>query len=406
MTYANWSYPTAIRFGAGRLSELADACAAAGISRPLLVTDPGLAALPMTARALDILEARGLGRAIFGEVAANPVEANMLAGVEAFRKGGHDGVVAFGGGSALDCGKLIAFMAGQTRPVWNFEDVGDWWTRADADAIAPVVAVPTTAGTGSEVGRAAVVTNEATHEKKIIFHPKMLPAVVLADPELTVGMPPFITVGTGMDALAHCLEAYCAPSFHPMSEGIALEGMRLVKENLPVVFEHGDDVEARGLMLVAAAMGAVAFQKGLGAVHSLSHPVGARYNTHHGMTNAVYLPYVLAFNRPVIEEKLVRLGAFLGLGDSGYSAVFDWVLGFREFLGVPHTLADLGVGEADVAAIAKSAVADPSTGGNPRELTEAAAARIFEAAMTGSFEGLSRRRQGATTCPRQSRSSS
>ena len=388
MTHANWSYPTSIRFGAGRIAELAEACTATGLKRPLLVTDPGLADLPITARALDIIDGAGLGRAIFHDVDPNPVEANMVAGVKAFKAGGHDGVIAFGGGSALDCGKLIAFMAGQRRPVWDFEDVGDWWTRANADAIAPIIAVPTTAGTGSEVGRAAVITNEASHEKKIIFHPKMLPAIVIADPELTTGMPPFITVGTGMDAFAHCLEAFCAPTYHPMSEGIALEGMRLVKENLPAVFEDSGNIEARGHMMSAAAMGAVAFQKGLGAIHALSHPVGARFNTHHGMTNAVFMPYVLAFNRPVIENKLVRLGAFVGLGDAGYRAIFDWVLNTRDYLGVPHTLAGLGVEGADVAAIARSAIGDPTAGTNPRKLDEAAAARIFEAAMTGDFSKL------------------
>jgi len=388
MIHANWSYPTAVRFGAGRISELASACAEADLKNPLLVTDPGLATLPITTSALNAMENAGLGRAIFHDVDANPVEANMIAGVKAFKAGGHDGIIAFGGGSALDCGKLIAFMAGQSRAVWDFEDIGDWWTRANVDTIAPIIAVPTTAGTGSEVGRAAVVTNETTHEKKIIFHPKMLPAIVIADPELTTGMPPFISVGTGMDALAHCLEAFCAPTFHPMSEGIALEGLRLVKENLTAVFDDANDIEARGHMMAAAAMGAVAFQKGLGAIHSLSHPVGARFNTHHGMTNAVFMPYVLAFNRPAIEDKLVRLSAFLGLGDSGYSAIFEQIMNTREYLGVPHTLAGLGVEDADIAAIARSAVSDPTAATNPRQLDEVAAARIFEAAMTGDFSKL------------------
>jgi alcohol dehydrogenase len=274
---ANWSYPTAIRFGAGRISELAEACAAAGMKRPLLVTDRGLASLPITVNALDLLEAAGLGRAMFAEVDPNPNETNLEAGVSVFKAGGHDGVIAFGGGSGLDLGKLIAFQAGQTRPVWDFEDIGDWWTRADADAIAPIIAVPTTAGTGSEVGRAGVLTNSETHVKKIIFHPKLLPAVTICDPELTVGMPKMITVGTGMDAFAHCLEAYSSPFYHPMSQGIALEGMRLVKENLPLVVADGTNIEARAEMMSAAAMGAVAFQKGLGAIHALSHPVGAVY---------------------------------------------------------------------------------------------------------------------------------
>ena len=267
----------------------------------------------------------------------NPVESNLTAGIAAFKKGGHDGVIAFGGGSALDLGKLIAFQAGQTRPVWDFEDIGDWWTRADSDAIAPIVAVPTTAGTGSEVGRAGVVTDEATHTKKVIFHPKMLPAIVIADPELTVGMPPFITAGTGMDALAHCLEAYCAPGYHPMADGIAVEGIRLVFENLPKAYANGSDLVARANMMSAAAMGAAAFQKGLGAIHSLSHPVGALYDTHHGMTNAVFMPYVLAFNRPAIEERIARLAAYCGI-KGGFDGFAKAVLKLRKELKVPHTL--------------------------------------------------------------------
>ena len=262
---------------------------------------------------LKILADAGVPHGVFSEVKPNPVESNLTAGIEAFRQGKHDGVIAFGGGSALDIGKLIAFQAGQTRPIWDFEDIGDWWTRADAEAIAPIVAVPTTAGTGSEVGRAGVITDEATHTKKVIFHPKMMPAIVIADPELTVGMPPFITAGTGMDALAHCLEAYCSPGYHPMADGIAVEGMRLVFENLPKAFANGSDLDARAHMMSAAAMGAAAFQKGLGAIHSLSHPVGALYDTHHGMTNAVFMPYVLAFNRDAIEERIARLAAYCGI---------------------------------------------------------------------------------------------
>ena len=300
----NWSYPTAIKFGAGRIVELPEACAAAGMKAPLLVTDKGLANLPITQQTLDILDAAGLGRAMFAEVDPNPTEINMEAGVAAYKAGRHDGVIAFGGGSGLDLGKMVAFMAGQTRPVWDFEDIGDWWTRADADAIAPIIAVPTTAGTGSEVGRASVITNSQTHVKKIIFHPKVLPAVVIADPELTVGMPSLITAGTGMDAFAHCLEAFSSPFYHPMSQGIALEGMRLVKDYLPRAFADGTDIEARAHMMSAASMGATAFQKGLGAVHAVSHPVGAIYNTHHGMTNAVVIPPVLEMNRAVIEDRI------------------------------------------------------------------------------------------------------
>ena len=272
---ANWSYPTAIRFGAGRISEIGEACVAAGIRHPLLITDRGLANLPITQNTLDLLEQAGLGRAIFAEVDPNPTELNAEAGIRAYRDGDHDGVVAFGGGSGLDLGKLVAFMAGQSRPIWDFEDIDDWWTRADADGIAPIVAVPTTAGTGSEVGRASVITNSVSHEKKIIFHPKILPTVVICDPELTVGMPRPITAGTGMDAFAHCLEAFCSPHYHPMSQGMALEGMRLVKENLPRAYADGTDIKARAHMMSAAVMGATAFQKGLGAIHALSHPIGA-----------------------------------------------------------------------------------------------------------------------------------
>ncbi|MEM1164488.1 MAG: iron-containing alcohol dehydrogenase, partial [Pseudomonadota bacterium] len=310
---ATWSYPTTVRFGAGRIAELPEACRAAGIERPLLVTDRGLATLEITERARALMAHSGLGDAMFAEVDPNPNDVNLAAGIEVFRSGGHDGVVAFGGGSGLDLGKMVAFMAGQTRPVWDFEDIGDWWTRADADAIAPNVAVPTTAGTGSEVGRASVLTNSLTHEKKIIFHPKVLPSQVIADPELTVGMPAAITAGTGMDAFAHCLEAYCSPHFHPMSQGIALEGMRLVMENLPRVYAKPDDLEARAQMMAAAMMGAVAFQKGLGAIHALSHPVGALYDTHHGTTNAVVMETVLRFNQSAVEKRLDRAAAYLGI---------------------------------------------------------------------------------------------
>ncbi|SIO21777.1 4-hydroxybutyrate dehydrogenase/hypothetical protein [Rhodovulum sp. ES.010] len=377
---ANWSYPTAVRFGAGRIAELPEACIAAGIKRPLLVTDRGLAQLPIAGQVLDILDAAGLGRAMFAEVDPNPTEKNMEAGVALFREGGHDGVIAFGGGSGLDLGKCVALMAGQSRPVWDFEDIGDWWTRADADAIAPIIAVPTTAGTGSEVGRAGVLTNRETHEKKIIFHPRMLPAVTICDPELTVGMPPAITAGTGMDALAHCLEAYCSPHYHPMSQGIALEGMRLVKENLPRAFHDGTDIEARTHMMAAAAMGAVAFQKGLGAIHALSHPIGAHYGTHHGTTNAVVMPAVLRFNRAAVEEPLARAAAYLGI-EGNFEGVCDFVARLNAELGIPETLTALGVSNPDLDRLVADALKDPSVGGNPVEMTEANTRALFEACM-------------------------
>lgn len=380
---ANWNYPTAIRFGAGRIGELAEVCRSQGILRPLLVTDSGLALAPITTAALDSLLAADLGAALFFDLKPNPIEANLLAGLEAYRVGRHDGVIAFGGGSGLDMGKLIAFMSGQSRPVWDFEDVGDWWTRADADGIAPVIAVPTTAGTGSEVGRAGVITDERTHTKRIIFHPKMMPKVVICDPALTVGMPAKITAGTGMDAFSHCLEAYCAPGYHPMADGIAVEGMRLIAGALPRAMRTPDDLDARADMMAAAAMGATAFQKGLGGMHALSHPVGALYDTHHGMTNAVFMPYVLQFNRAAIEERMTRLAAYLGLAKPGFDGFLDFVLALRTGVGVPHTLPELGVDDRQAGLIVEMALADPSAGGNPRPLDKDGVRAIFEAASRG-----------------------
>ncbi|WP_305967777.1 MULTISPECIES: iron-containing alcohol dehydrogenase [unclassified Mameliella] len=376
----NWSYPTAIKFGAGRISELPGACAQAGISRPLLVTDRGLADLPITAQTLDVLEQAGLGRALFADVDPNPNEKNLAAGVKAYNDGGHDGVIAFGGGSGLDLGKMVAFMAGQTRPVWDFEDIGDWWTRANADVIAPIVAVPTTAGTGSEVGRASVITNSETHEKKIIFHPKVLPEVVICDPELTVGMPGFITAGTGLDAFAHCVEAFSSPHYHPMSQGIALEGMRLVKEYLPRAFANGQDIEARAQMMSAAMMGATAFQKGLGAIHAMSHPIGAHFNTHHGTTNAVCMPTVLAFNADAIRDRFDTAAAYLGI-EGGFDGFRAFVQDLNDGLNIPRRLSDLGVTEEAIPTLVKGAITDPSCGGNPLELTEQNLTALFKAAL-------------------------
>ena len=376
----NWSYPTAVKFGAGRIKELPGACAQAGITRPLLVTDKGLAGMAITQGALDILDEAGLGRALFAEVDPNPNEQNLAAGVKAYLDGGHDGVIAFGGGSGLDLGKMVAFMAGQTRPVWDFEDIGDWWTRADADAIAPIVAVPTTAGTGSEVGRASVITDSVTHVKKIIFHPKVLPTVVICDPELTVGMPQFITAGTGLDAFAHCVEAYSSPFYHPMSQGIALEGMRLVIDNLPRAYDNGSDLEARAQMMSAAAMGATAFQKGLGAIHALSHPIGAVFNTHHGTTNAVCMPAVLALNAPEIAARFDRAAGYLGI-DGGFDGFRKFVDGFNDRFGIPKRLREMGADASRIDDLVPMALADPSCGGNPVELTTENLRALYEAVI-------------------------
>ena len=376
----NWSYPTSIKFGAGRISELASACAQAGISRPLLVTDRGLAALPITASTLDLMASAGLGRAIFSDVDPNPNEHNLAAGVAAYKDGDHDGVIAFGGGSGLDLGKMVAFMAGQSRPVWDFEDIGDWWTRANARAIAPIVAVPTTAGTGSEVGRASVITNSQSQEKKIIFHPKVLPSVVICDPELTVGMPPAITAGTGLDAFAHCVEAFSSPHYHPMSQGIAIEGMKLVIDNLPRAYQDGTNIEARAHMMSAAAMGATAFQKGLGAIHALSHPLGAMHHTHHGTTNAVCMPAVLQLNRPVIQQRFDQIAGYLGI-DGGFDGFCNFVDEFNTSLGIPKRMSDLGVTNPDIDRLIATALQDPSCHGNPIPLTPQTTRSLFEAVL-------------------------
>ncbi len=380
----NWNYPTTIWAGPGRIEELAKACVVAGITRPLIVTDEGLIGAPMIKNALAALN----DSALFGAVRGNPALSHVEAGLKAFRAGGHDGVVAFGGGSALDAGKVVAFMSGQTRPLWDFEDIGNWWTRADPAGIAPVVAVPTTAGTGSEVGRAGVILNEETHQKKIIFHPQMMPRVVIADAELTVGLPPGVTAATGIDAFVHCFEAFCAPGFHPLADGIALEGMRLIHRFLPRAYADGRDIEARAQMLAAASMGATAFQKGLGGVHAIAHPVGSWFNTHHGLTNAVILPYVMTFNRHAIGEKADIITRVLDLPQRGFDGFLAWVLEMRRELGIPHSLAAIGVSADKAAIIGREAAIDPSAGGNPIPVGAPQLEHVFRAAVDGRLEAV------------------
>jgi alcohol dehydrogenase class IV len=375
----NWNYPTRIWAGPGRILELQAACTAAGIKRPLLVTDEGLVDSEMIRTALALVP----DAALYGNVRGNPSSTHVDAGLAAFRTGRHDGVIAFGGGSALDAGKVIAFMSGQSRPLWDFEDVGDWWQRANPDGIAPIVAVPTTAGTGSEVGRAGVILNEETHQKKIIFHPKILPQIVILDAKLTVGLPRPVTAATGIDAFVHCFEAFCAPGFHPMADGIALEGMRIISAFLPQACDSPNDLEARGQMLAAASMGATAFQKGLGGVHAIAHPVGSWFNTHHGLTNAILLPYVMIFNRQAIETKCATIARLLDLPEPGFDSLFEWVLELRRKLGIAHTLAEIGVTADNAEHIGREAAADPSAGGNPIAVNAQQLERIFRAAIVG-----------------------
>ena len=378
----NINYPTAIKYGAGRIKELAEFCKANGIKRPLVVTDRGLAAMPMVANIMADLKEAGLKAALFADVRPNPVEENVLAGCKVFRDGKHDGVVALGGGSGLDVGKLIALMHSQKISVFELEDIGDWWTKADASVISPIIAVPTTAGTGSEVGRAGVVTHPVTHEKKIIFHPQLMPKIALLDPELTVGLPPKLTAATGMDALAHNLEAYCAPFYHPWSAGVALEGMRLVKDNLAKAVKKPKDLDARGNMLVASAMGATAFQRGLGGIHALAHPFGGLYDAHHGLLNGIIMPYVLKANRRKIEKDIERAAAYLGI-KGGFNGFLKWILALRKEIGIPHALKAIGIDTKRLDEVAKMAIKDPSAGGNPIQFTEKQYKALARKCVTG-----------------------
>lgn len=382
----NFNYPTPYRIGAGRIRELAAACAEQGMRRPLIVTDPGLVALPwFTALAGQLAAAPELEPATFSAVQSNPTGADVEAGVAAYREHGADGLVLVGGGSALDVGKCIALMVGNPGSVFDYEDVGDNWTKVDPSKMPPKIAVPTTAGTGSEVGRASVIT-DPEHNKKIIFHPKMLPELVLADPELTVGLPAGLTAATGMDALAHCFEAFCAPGYHPMADGIAFEGMWLIRQNLVDAYQDGTNIEARTEMLMASSMGATAFQKGLGLVHALSHPLGGALGVHHGTANAIFLPYVMVFNREAIAHKMNVLARILDIpvASNGFDAVLSWMISLRKTLGLPHTLADVeGFDAAMAKRLAPLAVADPSMGGNPIPANEEQCERVFLKALAG-----------------------
>ena len=380
----NWNYPTTMWVGENRINDIAVACKSLGIAKPLLVTDKGLAETDIVKNTLSILDQNKLSTKIYSNVVGNPTGQNVNEGVESFKKNSCDGVIAFGGGSGLDVGKAIAFMSGQYLPIWDYEDAGDTWTRANSDKIAPIIAVPTTAGTGSETGRASVILNEKTGVKNIIFHPKFLPSIVILDPVLTVGLPPKITAATGMDALAHNLEAYCAPGYHPMADGIALEGMRLINKWLLEAVNNGSNIEARMNMITAASMGSTAFQKGLGAIHSLSHPVNALNNIHHGLSNAIFMPYVLTFNKDVIEEKIIKICDYLELNDRSFDGFINWILDLRKKLNMPHKLSEV-IDEKDLQLdrLSKMALKDPSTGGNPKKLTEADMKIMYQYSMSG-----------------------
>ena len=381
MQNMNWNYPTTVWFGPDRSQQIQQACDALGIKNPLIVTDPGLLQTPIIDEINSNLSSK---TNVYSDVQGNPTGSNVTNGVKVFLEGNHDGVIAIGGGSGMDAGKGIAFLSHQTRSLWDFEDIGDWWTRADSDVIKPIIAIPTTAGTGSEVGRAGVFLNEDNHKKKIIFHPKMLPQIAILDPSLTINLPKGITAGTGMDALAHCLEAYSSPFYHPMAEGTALEGLRLVKENIQEVYHNGKNIEARAHMLVASMMGAAAFQKGLGAIHSITHPVNSLYHTHHGTTNGTVMPFVLNYNRSTIDDKFLRLANFLDI-KGGFDGIVQWVIDLKKEMEIPETLKDMGVQPGDEVKLAPLAQEDPSTGGNPLEMTEEKFQELIANCISGKY---------------------
>ncbi len=380
---ANWNYPTNIRQGIGRIKELPSICLELGMHKPLIVTDPGLCNLPMIEIAIKHCNENSLSCGLFSNITSNPTGENVMDGVAAFKAGKHDGIVAFGGGSALDAGKAIALMVGQNRPLWDFEDIDDNASRVNTTDMAPVIAVPTTSGTGSEVGRASVITDAQEHVKRIIFHPKMLPVMVILDAELTTALPPHLTAATGMDALSHALEAFCTPYYHPMAEGIALEAIRLVKHYLPRAFANGEDLEARAQMMVSSTMGATAFQRGLGGMHALAHPLGATYNSHHGLLNAILMPYVLVANREAIEQRISRLAQYIGLAEPGFDSFLTWIVDLKKTLNIPHSLREIDIDLARATDIGTMAFNDPSASGNPIAFSAAQYSEIFSAAVNG-----------------------
>jgi alcohol dehydrogenase class IV len=380
---SNWNYPTTVWIGENRSADLPEACQVAKIKNPLFVTDKDLVTLPMTIKTINYLKKVFKDMSVFSNFSGNPFGKNIIEGVELYNKQKCDGVIAFGGGSAMDVGKGIGFMCGQTRPLWDFEDIGDYWKRANESKISPIIAIPTTAGTGSETGRASAIVNEETGVKKIIFHPKFMPTIVILDPILTVDLPPRITAATGMDALAHNLEAFCAPGFHPMADGIALEGMRLIKNSLSLAVKDGQNIKARSEMLAAASMGSTAFQKGLGAIHSLSHPVNAQFNVHHGLSNAIFMPYVLTFNRKEISERIISICDYLGL-EKSFDSFMKWIMNLRKEFNIPHKLSDvIDEEKIDLDKLSEMAFDDPSTGGNPKKLTKEDMKTMYQHSISG-----------------------
>ena len=380
----NWNYPTTMWVGENRIKDIALACKNLNLKKPLFVTDDQLVNKKIVKDTLENLKNENINLEVYSNVKGNPTGTNVHEGVNFYKEKKCDGVIAFGGGSGLDVGKAIAFMSGQTLPIWDFEDVGDNWKKANSEKISPIIAVPTTAGTGSETGRASVILNEKTGVKNIIFHPKFLPSIVILDPTLTIDLPPNVTAATGMDALAHNLEAFCAPGYHPMADGIALEGMRLIKKWLLEAVKNGSNIEARMNMLTAASMGSTAFQKGLGGIHSLSHPVNAVNNIHHGLSNAIFMPYVLSFNRDVIENKIVKVCEYLDLKDKSFDTFLNWVLDLRNNLNIPHKLSEvIENNDFDLDKLSKMALNDPSTGGNPKKLTLDDMKIMYQHSMSG-----------------------